>query len=332
LNAKYLLVVCGEEELAYDVSKKPSLKRNELNSKFQRCHDEIWEGGKRDPAVSFDEMSKLMFAKIYDETFTKEGVYYKFQIGTNETTEVITERIKELYRDAQRGEPNVFRDPIELSPQKTYRIVDILQDISLTQTDLDAKGRAFEKFLGKFFRGEYGQYFTPREIVEFMVGMLEPDATDYVIDPACGSGGFLLHSLKKVREDYGKKSRAAEEFRITHIYGIEINDRIARVAMMDMIVHEDGHSNIECNDALADYKTFDPRKDIKPERYTLLMTNPPFGAVVRDEKILKQYELGSKIKKRNSQKTEILFIERCLDLLAPGGRMGIVLPDGILTT
>ena len=376
LNTKYLLLVCGEEELSYDVSSKPSLSSlekhiisqippkygklpkykfkkereksffdlryaslNELNNKFQRCHNEIWEGGKRDPAVSFDEMSKLMFSKIYDERFTVFGDYYRYQIGSHESPSVIAERAKELYKEAQRNEPEVFKAPIELSDEMVFRVVEILQDISLAKTDLDSKGRAFEKFLGKFFRGEYGQYFTPRQIVEFMVKMLEPNARELVIDPACGSGGFLLYSLNLVRERVNKDYEGDPDtikdiiwrFANKQIFGIEINDRIARVAMMDMVIHEDGHSNIECANALQDFEKFDPRRDIKPNKYDLVFTNPPFGAVEKDQKILELYELGSKNRKRKSQKTEILFIERCLNLLRFGGKMGIVLPDGILT-
>jgi len=374
LNAKYLLVVCDEEEIAYDLKSKPSLKSldkyripqipiaygklpeyrykkgggeffelrranfNELKNKFQRCHDEIWEGGKRDPAESFDEMSKIMFAKIYDERFTKKDQYYKFQIGKNESAHTIAERVKGLYKSAQNKEPDVFTGELKTPDRVIKKVVEILQDISLIQTDLDAKGRAFEHFLSEVFRGKLGQYFTRREIVEFMVDMLEPTENDIVIDPACGSGGFLLYSMKRVREkirkDYAgdEKSMIRIDYDFSHnqIFGIEINDRIARIAMMDMVIHDDGHSNIECHDALDDYKNFSRKKDIRPGKYSLLLTNPPFGAVYKND-ALKYFELGSKSRKRISQKTEILYIERCLDLLEPGGRMGIVLPDGILT-
>jgi type I restriction enzyme M protein len=280
-----------------------------------------------------------MFSKIYDERFTVFGDYYKYQIGSHESPSVIAERAKELYKEAQRNEPEVFKAPIELSDEMVFRVVEILQDISLAKTDLDSKGRAFEKFLGKFFRGVYGQYFTPRQIVEFMVKMLAPNARDLVIDPACGSGGFLLYSLNLVRERVNKDYEGDPDtikdliwrFANKQIFGIEINDRIARVAMMDMVIHEDGHSNIECANALQDFEDFDPRRDIKPNKYDFVFTNPPFGAVEKDQKILGLYELGSKNRKRKSQKTEILFIERCLNLLRFGGKMGIVLPDGILT-
>jgi len=140
---------------------------------------------------------------------------------------------------------------------------------------------------------------------------------------------------KNAEVDYAGDKRAIDEiywyFPIQNIFGIEINDRIARIAMMDMVIHEDGHTNIENNDSLADPEIFNPKRDIRLGKYTFLLTNPPFGAKVTDEEVLKQYELGSRQKKRKSQRSEILFVERCLDFLRPGGRMGIVLPDGILT-
>jgi type I restriction enzyme M protein len=372
LNAKYLLVVCASERMTYNLEKHPStvdklekyrvadipvkygkepkfrFKRgdknndlrkatfNELSNKFQLCHDEIWEGGKRDPAVAFDEISKLLITKLYDERFTPAGEYYKFQIGTFEEPKDIAKRIREIYETVQKKNSEVFKAKLELPDAMIFRIVEHLQDISLRTTDLDAKGRAFENFLGKLFRGEYGQYFTPRQIVEFMVEVIDPDEDDYLIDPACGSGGFLLYSMKhvlnkvteKYKEDKETIDRLNWDFSRKQIFGIEINDRIARVAMMDMVIHEDGHSNIECNDALTDYKKFDPKKDIKPNKYDILLTNPPFGAVVKDEEILRNFELR---KGRKAQRSEILFIERCLHLLKSGWKMGIVLPDGILT-
>ena len=314
--------------------------RNEVLAKFQQCHDILWEGGKRNPAEAFDEMSKLMFCKIHDERFiTKIGEYYKFQIGTHENITEVTNRVKEIYSDAQDREPGVFTEPIKAENPLIYSVVEILQGVSLSKTDLDAKGVAFEHFLGKVFRGEMGQYFTPRTIVEFMVEMLDPKDSDCVIDPACGSGGFLLYALDRVRKDVEQKLDPADardrwkDFGLYGLFGIEINSQLARVAMMNMIIHEDGHSNIENNDALDDPIKFYPRRDIRLGKYTMLMTNPPFGASIKDREkdYLRKYELGGKIKWRKRQNTEILFIERCLDYLRPGGKMGIVLPDGILT-
>lgn len=375
LLAHYLLLTCGKFEATYDIEEHPSLRTldkyripavperygkapkyrfikglgtffepykadlNELINTFQQCHDAIWEGGKRDPAVAFDEMSKLMFSKIYDERFTKNGEPYRFQIGSHEEEQTIAERVRRIYRDVQQEEPMVFEESMEVPDYIIYKVVEVLQDKSLIKTDLDAKGRAFESFLGRVFRGEFGQFFTPREIVEFMVRMLEPDERDLIMDPACGSGGFLLYSIKLVREKISKNyaedletiRRIDYDFSHYNVFGIEINDRIARVAMMDMVIHDDGHTNIECNDALIDYRSFDPRRDIRPSKYDLILTNPPFGAYEERQEVLRLFELGSKTRRRNRQRKEILFIERCLDLLKPGGKMGIVLPDGVLS-
>ncbi|MGC9101250.1 MAG: N-6 DNA methylase [Caldisericum sp.] len=309
---------------------------DELIKRFQECHDEIWEGGKRDPAEAFDEFSKLLMAKIYDERFTPAGEEYKFQVKSKETPKDVVEKVKQLYERVKEKNSKLFNTDIKLPDSVIFEIVKILQEISLRNTDLDIKGRAFETFLGKIFRDEYGQYFTPRNVVKFMVEVLDPDEEDIVIDPACGSGGFLLYSLmhiidkisKRYNEDKDSISRIVWDFAHKQIFGIEINDRIARIAMMDMIIHEDGSSNIECNNALLDYDAFDKKKDISPNKYSLVFTNPPFGAIVKDKAILQKFELG---KNRESQKTEILFIERCLELLKDGGKLGIVLPDSILT-
>lgn len=317
----------------------PAATFDDLTRRFQHCHDAIWQGGKLDPAQAFDEMSKLMFAKYWDELrYTKNGEAYRFQIGTKESKKVVADRVRKVYKHAREQKGDVFGEDLKIPGHVIYLVVEILEDISLKKTDLDAKGRAFETFLSDIFRGKMGQFFTKRELVTFMVNMLDPDWDDLIIDPACGSGGFLLyawdHVHKRLVRDYaGDRDtifRLDWEFSRKHIFGIEINDRIARIAMMDMVIHEDGSSNIVCDDALSPWDSF-PQDKIGEERFSMCLTNPPFGAVVKHQVTLKQFELGSKQHRRASQKTEILFIERCLQLLKPGGKLGIVLPDGILT-
>lgn len=331
----------GAPEVVFGVGdrdlKKPT--RQELLNKFQQCHDIIWEGGKRNPAEAFDEMSKLMFCKIWDERWiTKKGQYYRFQVGTHETKKEVANRVIDIYKKAQELEPGVFVEPIKVSAPIIYSVVQILQEISLSKADLDAKGEAFEHFLGEIFKGEMGQYFTPRELVRFMVSFLEPNEFDYIIDPACGSGGFLLEVLEQVRTklfnelDERDADRRWHDFALEQVWGIEINSQLARVAMMNMILHEDGHTNIENGDALDDPQTWlkeGIRKNFG-KKFSLLLTNPPFGAVIKweEKQYLERYKLG---KERKRQKAEILFIERGLEFLKPGGRLGIVLPDGILT-
>ena len=323
------------------------VNESQLRDAFQQCHDILWEGGRRNPAEAFDEISKLMFCKLQDERLhTGLGDAYAFQCGTNESADEVTARVQGIYQEAQETAPSVFQRSIEAEPHLVYRVVQVLQGVSLDRMKLDVKGAAFEKFLGVVFRGEMGQYFTHRNLVNFVVDMLEPNRRDKIIDPACGSGGFLLQALDQVRRDAEARLDPANAYRSWHdwalyrLHGIEINEQISRVAMMGMIIHEDGHTNIKCTDALQVFDEINGMGDnitVEPGTYTLLMTNPPFGAKVTrirsgaTHPYLDTYELSGKVRRRNSQSTEILFIERCLQLLEPGGRMGIVLPDGILT-
>ena len=374
LRANFLLCVCGDEEMTYDVTSQPALKEldrcivaqlpvnyglapqykfkrgkpspfglneaslNQLKRKFQRCHNIIWDGGKRDPVTSFDEMSKLMFAKIYDEIrATDVGKFYSFQIGTHESPSIVSDRIKKLYQKAQEFEPNIFTTKIELPNPLIFKSVSVMQDISLVQTNLDAKGQAFEEFIGEYFRKKYGQFFTPRQVIQFMIDVVNPSEDDLIIDPACGSGGFLLYVLNHVREKIAKRlvgdttaiRDLQKDFALKRIFGIEINDKIARIAMMDMVIHEDGHSNIECHDGLSPIELLDSNQQIEFNKYTVCLTNPPFGSDVSEEsEYFDKYEFGKKNDpKRKNQKSEILFLERCIDLLKNSGRLGIVLPD-----
>jgi type I restriction enzyme M protein len=376
LRSKYTILVAGNVRIAFDIANFPpeerekniiadipvrygkvikfkykkgdlqwdlrDVTRDELLAKFQQCHDTLWEGGRRNPAEAFDEMSKLMYCKIQDERFlTKKSEFYRFQVGTHETIKEVAERIKKIYKDAQEIDPEVFIESIKADNPIIYTVAEILQGISLARTDLDVKGEGYEHFLGGVFRGAMGQYFTPRPIVSFMINILEPNIDDFIIDPACGSGGFLIYTLERMRKElYAKldEKDAAyrwQDFALKQVYGIEINSQLARVSMMNMIIHEDGHTNIENADALDNPDNWKRQKirEYFSKKFTLLLTNPPFGASVkeREKPYLASYELGGKLKRRNRQNTEILFIERCLDFLKPGGRMGIVLPDGILT-
>ena len=255
----------GSAEVAFGVGDRDLKKpiRQELFNKFQQCHDVLWGGGKRNPAEAFDEMSKLMFCKIWDERWiTKKGEYYKFQIGTHETKKEIAFRVRNIYEKAQRIEPGVFIDSIKVDNATVYSVVQILQKMSLSKADLDAKGEAFEHFLGRVFKGEMGQYFTPRELVRFMVSFLEPDEFDYIIDPACGSGGFLLEVLEQLRKKLYAElepkdaSRRWSDFASDQVWGVEISSQLSRVSMMNMILHEDGHTNIENGDALDSPETW----------------------------------------------------------------------------
>jgi len=322
-----------------------TLDKSELKRALEKSHNTLWAGGKRNPTVAFDELCKIIFVKIRDEKRgRKTGEYYDFQIKTHEKAESVYKRLDAIYQEAKQKDPEVFKESLKIDPEELYTVVGHLQSVSLNKTDLDTKGVAFEQFMEDFFKGRSGQYFTPREIVSFAVKMMDIKNDDLVLDPACGSGGFLLHALDEVRnqaEEYyegddAEKYRFWHDFAQNNLFGIEINDSIARVAKMNMIIHDDGHTNVIGFDALEDVgKMTEKNRGFEKNRFDVIVTNPPFGANVKrsEHPYLEKFALGQNGKKsRDNQKTEILFIERCIDFLKPGtGQMAIVLPDGILT-
>lgn len=316
------------------------ISREELIQRLETCHDTVWQGGKLAPTTAFDEVSKLLFCKLKDEKDNyKKGDVYKFQIGTHETPLEVYNRVDAIYQKAKLQDAEVFKGNLNLEPEVVHRVVEHIQGISFTKTDLDTKGVAFERFMQDFFKGKMGQFFTPRNVVQFVVKMMSINNNNYVLDPCCGSGGFLLNALDSVRKEAEKEIDEPEaryrhwhDFAKDNLFGIEINDQIARVCKMNMIIHDDGHTNVISRSSLDKFEEIENQhKGFKKDHFDVIITNPPFGATVKSNEtdILPTYTLGGE---RKNQKTEILFIERCIDFLKPKtGRMGIVLPDGILT-
>ena len=315
--------------------------RDNLIRALEKCHNTLWQGGKLEPTTAFNELSKILFVKIRDEKRARHGGEpYDFQIKTHERPKSVADRINGLYQGAKAQDPEVFTEDIQVDEHRLFSVVNHLQGINLNQTDLDVKGVAFERFLGNYFKGDMGQYFTPRELVEFMVQMVAPHHEERTLDPACGSGGFLLHAMDYVRtkasEFYSEGSTEHfyhwHDFAEKRLFGIEVNDSIARVAKMNMIIHDDGHSNVIGGDGLVNFHSLTSQHgQFDKERFDAILTNPPFGAVVKKEEspYLDDYVLK---KGNTSQKTEILFIERCFDFLKwETGKLAIILPDGILT-
>ncbi len=344
------------------------VSKGELIAAIKKCHQTLWGGGRLSPPAAFGEFCKIIFVKVRDEKARrKKGEPYDFQIKTDETAPQLAQRIKSLYTQARNIDPEVFRDPIKVDEGTLKMCVSHLEGINFNATDLDTKGVAFEQFLDGFFKGDFGQYFTPREIIQFAVEMLQPGADDMTLDPACGSGGFLLYAMDYVRHDAAKAFEDDENAQYRHwhdyakdrLFGIEINDEISRVAKMNMILHDDGHTNIVCFDALGKLSAIkQENQKVKEGCFDLILTNPPFGAMVKEAEKGKVYMEGwellqyigkgstdggdagegdfkkgkKDVKKRTSIKTEILFCERVWRFLKPGtGRAAIVLPDGILT-
>ena len=350
-----------------------AVSREELRAAIRKCHQTLWEGGRRSPIAAFGEFSKLVFIKYRDEMnpLLRRGEPYAFQRRDEETADALAARIRNLYRDEQEKEPSVFTENINIDAPVLAQCVEHLEDLSLKETELDTKGVAFEEFMGSFFKGDFGQYFTPRELIAFAVEVLDPQRNELILDPACGSGGFLLYALDHVRREASQyhEPGTIEHFQFWHdfaqnnLFGIEVNDELARVAKMNMIIHDDGHTNIVGHDALDFPESIESKnRGIAKAKFDLILTNPPFGAVIkRSEKgdgYLEQFELmgylgkdyplhsdlighgdetdtrllPKPVRPRASIKTEIAFLERVHTFLKPGsGRAAVVLPDGILT-
>ena len=326
----------------------------EFRHVISTLHNLIYKEG-HDPAYAFDELTKLLFLKIYDERETPK--YYEFMTLANESQKETVERTQKLF-DKAVSDPRyhdvfltrynkVTETRLDLLPQTIYQIVQQLQGYSLVNTTetikgVDIKGEAYEQMVGGTFRGELGQYFTPREIVDFMVKMLDPDKNDKVLDPACGSGGFLIMCIKHIKERIKEENPNLSESEINsqikyfcehNIFGLDINPRMARVAKMNMIMHGDGHSGIFNMNGLfvAPYDSDNARKEIKENTFNIVFSNPPFAGFEKDTEVLKDFDLGKNKGKTRSVTKEVVFVERIQKLLKNEGKAALVLPQGIFS-
>lgn len=315
---------------------------NILESKVRQAHSIIWAGGKRDPLTAFDEWSKLLFAKVEDERTTPNGQPRRFQVGTNETSAAVANRIHKLFETACQADPSIFPEGvrIDLPDRKIMEVVRVLQGISITDTDVDSIGKAFESFFGSVFRGELGQYFTMRQLARFIVAMLDIEHNDFVIDPTAGSGGFLLEALLQVWHKLDKQfagrrdlQRLKIDFALHKVYGIEIHPVLARICKINLLLHHDGHTNIEGDRSVLDSVFTLPRLNPYAGRFTKVIGNPPFGDTVRegDEDLLGHNSLANfKVAEgRRQVPSEHVILERAIEFLQDGGRLGLILPDGL---
>ncbi|MGD9931542.1 MAG: N-6 DNA methylase [Mangrovibacterium sp.] len=391
--------------------------RDEFSKLLFKCHNIIRNNDKLSPEAAFDEISKILFIKIrYERSNTGTQIFSKEEFkkardsyekykpkGGDEFYQFLFEQTKLDFKDDDLFDEN---ERIKIRENSFESIVKELEKYNLSTTSDDVKGIAFEQFLGKTFRGELGQFFTPRTIVDFMVEVLDPQEGEKVCDPCCGSGGFLIKAFEFVRtkiekeiheakekikaehytEDYEKlpdEKKAQVDEKVNNlfvtlnqeldinneksrlrvlsydcIFGTDANPRMSRTAKMNMIMHGDGHGGVHHNDGLLNVN------GVFENRFDVILTNPPFGSRVdknlkiteadkyTDQERIKKYQerygpaydralrqvndnIGKKLLSlyktgTMSTLTEVLFIERCLNLLKPGGRMGIVLPEGVL--
>ena len=311
-------------------------------------------GATRDEELA-KELINLIFCKIYDEKFTKPNDEVEFRIGINEDLSKVSERIHSLFEKVKSKYSAVidFNDEIKLDKKALAYVVGELQNYCIIDSERDAVADAFETFIGYALKGAQGQFFTPRNVIRLMVELIEPQPGEFIIDPACGSGGFLVESLRYV---WGKLDQCARDLEwselalneekmaiaINNIDGIEKDSFLSKVAKAYMAILGDGKGGIFCEDSLeipSNWKTATQQR-IELGKYDVLLTNPPFGKDIKvdgNEK-LNQYDLGhlwkekdnvyvrdNKLKKEETP--QIIFIERSLQLLRDGGRLGIILPE-----
>lgn len=407
------------------LSKTKTFTRDEFTKVLRACHNIIRNNDKLSPEAAFDEISKILFMKIkYEREQRGTKVFTKKEFEEREKwfekdirpslkgtpkdlpyMQFLFYNTKDEFKDDQLFEENEI---IKIRQNSFEQILEKLESYNLSDTQDDVKGIAFEQFLGTTFRGELGQYFTPRTIVDFMTNILDPNEGETVCDPTCGSGGFLIKAFEYMREkieDDVKKAKAKlradiegdnyeklsekkqleindriekmqttlnkeldtkiEDSRMYNlanncIYGTDANPRMARTSKMNMIMHGDGHCGVHHHDGLLNVN------GIFEERFDVILTNPPFGARIdksqkiteadkfTDEDLIAKYKQKYGVAYENALKqvndnigksllslydvgsmsglTEVLFMERCLKLLKKGGRMGMVLPEGVLNT
>lgn len=398
--------IVSDHNLTLFVNKVRGYSKDKFLRILTRCHNIIRNVDKFSPEAAFDEISKILFIKmLYERDAKEELVYSKDKFIKDELSysgkidyiQYLFNKVKETY-----STDGLFdsEDKIKIRRESFLLILEELSSVELYDASDDIKGIAFELFLGKTFRGELGQFFTPRTIVNYMVEVLNVKEGDKVCDPCCGSGGFLIKAFEYVQNqidqdvhkqimmfmdnqnlsdsekqdrinnllsECDKTIKGSRYYKLCHNYffGVDANARMARTSKMNMIMHGDGHVGVYLHDGLLNVG------GVYDNNFDVVLINPPFGAhVEKDMRItdsdiptdkekalyeklygteyirnvyipIKKYaqEFGKdkKTGKRildlyqiNSNNTEILFIERCINLLKPGKRAGIVLPEGVL--
>lgn len=359
------------EKFTYEDLKKIdriSQQKRSLRSLIQEMEDEVLASAGVD---SFEEIFKLIFAKLYDELVCERdaGAYLKFR-NAGETDFELKEKIQGLFDAAKKKWEGIFTDEskILLSPSHLAVCVATLQDIKLFNNNLDVVDDAFEYLMSKAQKGEKGQYFTPRYVIDMCVKMMNPTVNDKIIDTACGSSGFTVHSIFKVWKDIRREKGLPEDEGFTaaqripeetnfvrdNVFAIDFDEKTVRVARTLNLIAGDGQTNVlhlntldyarwneiikqedwndTYNEGFKKLKKLQPKgsSDYSQFQFDLVMANPPFAGDIKENTIISRYELGKKPngKWQNKVGRDILFIERNLNFLKPGGRMAIVLPQG----
>lgn len=317
-------------------------KEDNLLKKFEEIHDYIYANDGLSPQQTLEEFVKILFIKIFDENenskqFTISAGEWNI-LKSGKSNQSLSERISNLFELTKQAYIDIFDndDRIKLTPIALGFTVNKLQSISLLNSSQDAKGLAFQKFLSHHEKDGQGQFFTPEPVIDFCVEMMQPKPNETILDPACGSGGFLISALKYLQKNNSDLNTAKSIS--VHLYGLDINKSIARIAKMKLLLEANGKTNVICTNSLEDLDSLKLSVS-QNDGFDIVLTNPPFGAKITNTSTLSKFDLGHKWTKLDkefhktksvypNQNAEILFIERCIQLLKEGGRMAIVLPNG----
>ena len=341
-------------------------------------------GMTRDEALS-QQLINLVFCKIYDEKFTKSDHTVTFRIGFGENKQEVKKRIEGIFKEVKKRYHDVFEnnDIIQLDEDSLAYFVGEVQHYCLTESPSDAVADAFEAFISPALKGPQGQFFTPRNVVNLAITLTDPKPLERIIDPACGTGGFLMGVLRYLWNKIDKRgeelswpeeeiTREKDQAAMQYIKGIDKDQFLSKVAKAYMAITGDGRGGIFCENSLENTTRWGPitKNNVQKESFDLIVTNPPFGKklLIDEVQILRQYQLAYQWKLlkpkdtknqeetdqqgetgntedqpeqnqvyvkqeslRDSQSPQILFVERCIELLKPGGRMGIILPESMFS-
>lgn len=308
---------------------------------FYDAHNIIRDCDGLHPDEALDEFCKFLYAKIYDEEQnSSKGKYYKTQQNIYNSRYELASTFRDLYANARENDlriyglrkpkykksRGVFQTNIFLSSLAIDKLIKLFQKYNLSKSNVDIKGRAFQQLYSPATRSGMGQYFTPDPVIDFVIAAIQPTYNDLIIDPFCGSGHFLTKSLAYVSEHIDTNEKRFIDFSYHKLHGIEKSDRMVRISMTDMRLHGDGHSNIRCIDSLLSWDNYE---DLKPDSFDIVLSNPPFGSNLSKEglKSLGDFTLA---KGKKTIPLEVIGLERCIQLLRPGGKFGIVLPESII--
>jgi type I restriction enzyme M protein len=316
--------------------KRQSNRVGDLESMFTRLEELVLANSGED---EFEEIFKLIVAKLWDE-HNGSGEQFRAYPTEQQTYNAITS----LLRDAEKAWPGIiepFATPT-LTPAHLQVCVEALSKHTILDSGLEVMDSFFEFIVSKSAKGSKGQYFTPRHVIEFCVRMLQPSKDETVLDPACGSGGFLVHALNFVRQRERLSKSELQSFCADKLWGFDMDARAVRVAKALMVLSGDGKANImrlnsllmpsmaqlelgeaEGNGSILTIEDICRSRLRKHKGFDLILTNPPFAGEVREAAVLQNYSVAQG---KPRVERDILFLERCVHLLRPGGRMAIVLP------